>query len=138
MNAMVLPRLDVRPNQNVGKRFVCTHVFPELTALCPVTKLPDFYTLEIRYEPDQKLIELKSLKLYLVGYRETETLHEEITNMIMDDFIKAVQPRWIHIEVRVNVRGGIATTVSRYWSKEHGDELPPEFSERIAVRHAGK
>ena len=80
-------------------------------------------TIEIKYEPNERLIELKSLKLYFSSYRNTEILHEEIANKILDDFIKAVEPRWVMIEVKVNVRGGIYTTIKRYWSKEKGDEL---------------
>lgn len=120
---MSLPRLDTRPNRNISKRYVCSHVFPELTAVCPVTKLPDFYTVIIRYEPDKKIVELKSLKLYFVAYRNIEILHEEITNQILDDFIEVVEPRWISIDVKVNVRGGIYTTVTRYWSRQHGDQM---------------
>jgi 7-cyano-7-deazaguanine reductase len=100
-------------------------VFPELTAVCPVTKLPDFYVVRTVYEPERKLVELKSFKLYLNSYRDVEILHEEVTNKILDDFIAAVQPRWAYIEVKVNVRGGISTTISRQWRRRGGDKMPP-------------
>jgi len=122
---MPFPTIDTRPNKNVKRRYVCTHIFPELTAVCPVTRLPDFYTLRITYEPERKIVELKSFKLYLITYRNVEILHEEITNRILDDFISAVRPRWAYIEVKVNVRGGIATTIARHWKKRQGDRIPP-------------
>ena len=121
---MRFPPIDTRPNKNVERRYVCTHVFPELTAVCPVTRLPDFYTMRIVYEPERKIVELKSFKLYLVAYRNVQILHEEITNRILDDFISAVRPRWAYIEVKVNVRGGIATTITRHWKKRGGKRMP--------------
>lgn len=119
-----LPHLDTRPNKHRGKKFICEHVFPELTSVCPVTRLPDFYTMKLAYEPDAKLVELKSLKLYLIAYRDLEILHEELANQILDDLVSAVNPRWASIQLEVNVRGGIRTTVSRCWSREKGDEIP--------------
>jgi 7-cyano-7-deazaguanine reductase len=120
---MKLPALDTRPNKHRGKKFVCEHVFPELTSVCPVTRLPDFYTMKLAYEPDAKLVELKSLKLYLIAYRNVEILHEELANQILDDLIRTVNPNWASIQLEVNVRGGIRTSVSRYWSREKGDEI---------------
>jgi 7-cyano-7-deazaguanine reductase len=76
----------------------------------------------LSYEPDKKLVELKSLKLYFVTFRNVEILHEELTNQILDDFVHAVSPRWVNIEVRVNNRGGINTTIRRSWRKGKGDE----------------
>ena len=122
---MPFPTIETRLNKNAKRRYVCTHIFPELTALCPVTGLPDFYTLKIVYEPESKIIELKSFKLYLTAYRNVEILHEEITNRILDDFISVVRPRWAYIEVKVNVRGGIATTIRRHWKKGRGDKILP-------------
>ena len=117
-------RIETLPNRYEEHHYVCHHVFPELTALCPVTKLPDFYTIRLSYEPESRIVELRSLKLYFVEYRNVEILHEEIANRVLDDFIRAVQPRCVRIEVRVNVRGGIDTTIVRRWSKERGDEIP--------------
>jgi len=122
---MRLPKLDTRVNRYKRNRYICEHVFPELTAMCPVTRLPDFYTITLTYEPDRRLIELKSLKLYFGGFRNTEILHEEIANRILDDFVAAVQPRWVTIDTKVNVRGGISTTVRRRWSRNERDEVTP-------------
>ena len=78
-----------------------------------MTKLPDFYTVVIKYEPDKTLVELKSLKYYLASYRNVGILHEELVNAIVDDLVEAVHPRWISVDLGVNVRGGIATTIHR-------------------------
>ena len=107
----------------VGFKYPETHtlveyIYPELTAVCPTTGLPDFYTVRILFEPDKKLPELKSLKLYFVSFRNVGILHENLANKILEDFVNAVNPRWILIELYVNNRGGIYTTIRRYWSKE--------------------
>ena len=113
--------LEVLENKNKNSKFVCVHVFPELTAMCPITRIPDFYTMKLKYEPDERLVELKSLKLFLKSFRNKEILHEEITNEIINRLISAIDPRWAHIEMKVNVRGGIETTINRYWDREKGD-----------------
>jgi 7-cyano-7-deazaguanine reductase len=77
----------------------------------------------LSYEPDKKLVELKSLKLYFVTFRNVEILHEELTNTILEDFVQAISPRWVSVEVRVSNRGGIHTTIRRLWRKGKGDEL---------------
>jgi 7-cyano-7-deazaguanine reductase len=115
--------IDTLENKHKESRYVCIHEFPELTAVCPVTRLPDFYTIRIEYEPDDRLIELKSFKLYLNRFREKEILHEEITNVILDKLIRSISPRWARIEVKVNVRGGIYTTIKRHWTKDAGDVI---------------
>ncbi len=101
---------------------VVEYEYPELTALCPMTGLPDFYTVRIVYEPDRKLPELKSLKLYFVKFRNVGILHENLANKILEDFKDAVEPRWVMIELFVNNRGGVYTTVRRFWSR-NGDKL---------------
>ncbi|MBA7611351.1 NADPH-dependent 7-cyano-7-deazaguanine reductase [subsurface metagenome] len=110
-------------NKNKEKKYVCEHIFPELTALCPTTTLPDFYTIRIVYEPHKKLVELKSFKLYLLKYRNTKIYHEELANEILEDFVKIVNPNWIFVELKVNIRGGISTTIKRFWNKNVGDDI---------------
>lgn len=85
---------------------------PELTCLCPVTGQPDFATVTITYVPDEKLVELKSLKLYLWSYRDEGAFHEAITNRILDDLVAAIAPRHMTVTTLWNVRGGITTTVT--------------------------
>ena len=98
------------------------HVFAELTSLCPTTRLPDFYTVKLTYEPDRLLPELKSLKLYFLTFRDTEILHEELANEILDDLVRSIDPRWARIVLKVNNRGGVLTTIARKWSRTKGDE----------------
>ena len=84
---------------------------PEFTCLCPRTGQPDFAVLRVRYIPDHRCIELKSLKLYLWSYRDIGTYHEAVVNKIFDDLVKAARPRRLEIEGDFLVRGGIHTVV---------------------------
>ena len=115
--------LSVLENKYKHANYISKHEFPELTAICPVTRLPDFYNLKLEYIPDETLVELKSLKLYLNTFRDKEILHEEITNEIFEKIVSIVKPRWIQIEMKARVRGGIETTIIRKWSKKNGDEI---------------
>ncbi len=119
---MDLTSLNVKDNKNPDKKYLCEHTFAELTAVCPESKLPDFYTIKITYEPEESLVELKSLKYYFSSFRNIEILHEELINKITDDLIKSIEPRRIYVELQVNVRGGINTVIKRKWSKTNGDE----------------
>jgi len=84
---------------------------PEFTCLCPKTGQPDFATLHIEYVPDRLCVELKSLKLYVWSFRDEGAFHEAVTNRILDDLVRAVQPRFMRLTAEFNVRGGIYTTV---------------------------
>ena len=84
---------------------------PEFTCLCPMTGQPDFATLVLDYVPDRLCVELKSLKLYVWSYRDEGAFHEAVTNRILDDLARATKPRYMRLEARFNVRGGITTTV---------------------------
>lgn len=84
---------------------------PEFTCLCPMTGQPDFATLVLDYVPDRLCVELKSLKLYVWSYRDQGAFHEAVTNRILDDLVSATKPRYLRLEARFNVRGGIYTTV---------------------------
>ena len=95
------------PQRDYIIKFDC----PEFTSLCPVTGQPDFAKITITYVPDKKCVESKSLKLYLVSYRNTGMFHEEITNKILDDIVKASSPRWARVSGVMNQRGGIAIEV---------------------------
>jgi len=119
--------LSILENKYKHANYISKHEFPELTAICPVTRLPDFYNLKLEYIPDEVLVELKSLKLYLNTFRDKEILHEEITNEIFEKIVSIIKPRWIQIEMKVGVRGGIETTITRKWSKKNGDEIKVPF-----------
>ena len=84
---------------------------PEFTSVCPKTGLPDFGTITIRYVPDRACVELKSLKLYLIGYRNRGIFYEAAVNAILDDLAKACRPRRMEVEGVFTARGGITTTV---------------------------
>lgn len=116
------PKIETLPNKNRKKKFVSYHTYSELTAVCPTTRLPDFYTLKLAYESDKLLPELKSLKFYFLSFRNREILHEELANEILDDFVSAVNPRWVQLILKVNNRGGVFTTIGRRWNRERGDE----------------
>jgi 7-cyano-7-deazaguanine reductase len=95
------PRRDYR---------ICMDI-PEFTCLCPMTGQPDFATLSLEYIPDRRCVELKSLKLYVWSFRDQGAFHEAVTNRILEDLVKAAQPRFMRLTAKFNVRGGIYTTV---------------------------
>lgn len=84
---------------------------PEFTCVCPKTGQPDFATLFLEYVPDQRCIELKSLKNYIWSYRHEGVFHEAVTNRILDDLVSTCLPRFMRLRAEFNVRGGIYTTV---------------------------
>jgi 7-cyano-7-deazaguanine reductase len=96
------------PDRDYEIAFDC----PEFTCLCPLTGQPDFARFTIRYVPDQKCVELKSLKLYLWSYRNEGAFHEAVTNEILDDLVKVVRPRKMIVEGDWFIRGGISTKVT--------------------------
>jgi len=106
-----MPALETFPNRHPGRDYTIIHTCPEFTALCPKTGQPDFATIRITYVPDQLCVELKSLKLYLFGYRDRGIFYEHVTNVILDDLVRAVRPRTMTVEGEFNVRGGISSVV---------------------------
>src|SRR5579863_9990700 len=84
---------------------------PEFTCLCPKTGQPDFATLELEYVPDRTCVELKSLKLYIWSFRNRGAFHEAVTNEIADHLARTLSPRFLRLQARFNVRGGIYTTI---------------------------
>ncbi len=103
--------LDTFPNPNPERDYEISFEAPEFTCLCPMTGQPDFATIRIRYVPDEKCVELKSLKLYLWSFRDEGTFHEAVTNRIANDVISAIDPRSLEVEGDFFVRGGIKTKV---------------------------
>ena len=103
--------LETFPNRHPGRDYTIIHTCPEFTAVCPKTGQPDFATIRITYVPDRECVELKSLKLYLQGYRNRGIYYEHVTNVILDDLVKALKPRRITVEGDFHVRGGIASVV---------------------------
>ena len=88
---------------------------PEYTSVCPRTGLPDFGRIIIRYRPKNKIVELKSLKFYLLQYRNVGIFYEHVVNRILDDLAVVLDPKWIEVTGEFSARGGITTTVkARY------------------------
>ncbi len=103
--------LETFPNPSPGRDFWITFDCPEFTALCPITNQPDFGTLTIRYVPDQRCIESKSLKLYLFSFRNEGAFAERITNRVLDDLVAACAPKKAEVKGAFTPRGGIGITV---------------------------
>jgi 7-cyano-7-deazaguanine reductase len=107
--------LDTFPNPSPDRDYVIRHECPEYTALCPVTGQPDFGTIVVVYTPDRICVELKSLKLYLWSFHDEGHYFEQVTNLILDDLVRALRPRKLTVIGKFNVRGGIwSTVVARY------------------------
>lgn len=119
-------KLETFPNQHPGRRYTVTLVCPEFTCVCPMTGQPDFATITIRYIPDQRIVESKSLKLYLWSYREEGVFHEQVTNLILDDLVAALQPISCHVTGAFSVRGGISITVDATYEKAPESVSPPQ------------
>ena len=113
-------KLETFPNRHPGREYWVTLKTDEFTCVCPMTGQPDFATITIRYVPDQRILESKSLKLYLWSYRNEGVFHEHVTNMILDDLVEALDPIRCQVIGEFNVRGGIAITVEA--SYERGQE----------------
>ena len=109
--AVATVNLEMWDNPSPEKDYVITIDFPEFTCLCPRSGYPDFAIITVSYIPDQYIVELKSLKLYLNGFRDQHATHEEATNRIFNDLVDLLSPRWLEVVGDFNVRGGLHTTV---------------------------
>ena len=104
--------LEAVPNEYSDHDYIIDISIPEFNCVCPRTGLPDFGTIYIKYVPKDYIVELKSLKLYIVKYRNLGIFHENVTNRILDDFTKACSPKKINVVGDFKARGGIKTSVS--------------------------
>lgn len=107
------PEIEWFANVYVGKEYKIEFTIPEFTAVCPKTGLPDFGSIFIEYSPREKCIELKSLKEYILAYRNVGIFHENVVNKILEDLVQAVDPLYLKVVGDYNVRGGVKTVVSR-------------------------
>lgn len=123
--------LEAIPNKNSGRNYFVRLVSTEFTCVCPITNQPDFATIKINYIPDTKLVESKSLKLYLTSFRNVGTFHEDAVNTIADDLIKLLNPRYIEVEGIFSVRGGISIVPYVNYGR---DEFESMAKERLARR----
>ncbi|HXE30966.1 MAG TPA: preQ(1) synthase [Terriglobales bacterium] len=110
-----LPELETWPNQYPGYEIAIS--IPEYTSVCPKTGLPDFATVTIRYMPKKSCVELKSLKEYLLAYRNLGIFYENAMNRILDDIVAATKPAWAEVTGQFTPRGGISSTITAKWPR---------------------
>ena len=113
-------KLETFPNHHPARDYVVTLRTEEFTCVCPATGQPDFARLTLQYIPDRKILESKSLKLYLWSFRDQGVFHEHAANAILDDLVKVLAPRWCKVTADFAVRGGIAITVEAEHGKKNG------------------
>lgn len=109
--------LEAFPNRTPGRFYLVSLETSEFTCLCPKTGQPDFATIRVDYVPDQKVVESKSYKLYLWSYRDEGVFHEHLSNQILDDLVRVLDPHWIRVVGVFNARGGIGITVEAEHTK---------------------
>ena len=130
--------LHVFPNPSPRRDYVIQFQVPEFTCNCPLTGQPDFAHFTIDMIADKLCIELKSLKMYFWSYRNVGAFHEKVTNEIVDDIVRAADPRFIRITAKWNVRGGIYTNVvaehrQKGWKAQARIELPLSALQAAAI-----
>ena len=110
--------LETFPNPRPERDYEIAIHCPEFTSVCPKTGLPDFGEIRITYTPDQRCLELKALKYYLMEFRDKGIFYEHVTNQILDDLVAACQPRRMRIVGDFSVRGGISTQVTASYAQD--------------------
>ncbi len=132
-----LPAIETWENQFPGYEITVT--FPEYTSVCPRTALPDFGTLTIRYQPDRECVELKSLKNYLLAYRNLGIFYENAVNRILRDLVAACRPVWAVVRGEFTPRGGLRTAVEARYDRARRASRParPAATTRRRRRPAG-
>jgi len=105
-------KLETWPNKNKKRDYLIETTLPEFTCLCPRSGYPDFAAIKVRYIPDTKIVELRSIKLYINGFRNVYISHEEAVNRILDDLVKALGPRWVEVTGDFNPRGNVKTVIT--------------------------
>ena len=113
-----LPEIETWPNQFAD--YEIDIVQPEFTSVCPKTALPDFGKLVLRYVPDKQCLELKSYKMYLNAYRDLGIFQENVVNRVLQDVVKAAQPKFATVIGDFAPRGGLSTIVTATWSRKRG------------------
>jgi 7-cyano-7-deazaguanine reductase len=115
---MKLYPLDTFPYEFSGREIKINFEMPEFTCICPFSDFPDFATIRLEYVPNERCIELKSLKLYVNSFRDVKIFHEHVINVMLEDFVKACDPLSVEIAGDFNVRGNIKTTVRASYKKQ--------------------
>jgi 7-cyano-7-deazaguanine reductase len=107
-----MARLETFTNPHPGRDYTIEHTSAEFTSVCPKTGQPDFGTIRITYVPDRRCVELKSLKLYLQGFRNQGIFYEDVINVILDELVRVMSPRRATVEGSFSTRGGISSVVT--------------------------
>jgi len=115
---MNLHPLETFPYEYAGREIRINFEMPEFTAICPFSDFPDFAVIRLEYVPNERCIELKSLKLYINSFRQVKIFHEHVINVILEDFISACDPLQVEIEGDFHVRGNIKTVVKASYKKD--------------------
>lgn len=110
-------KLITFPNPRIGRQYTINITLPEFTCKCPFSGYPDFATIYLSYSPDQTVVELKSLKLYINSYRDQYIPHEEVVNQILDDFVAACDPLEANIKGDFTPRGNVHTVIEVHHQK---------------------
>ncbi|MBI5723870.1 MAG: NADPH-dependent 7-cyano-7-deazaguanine reductase QueF [Planctomycetes bacterium] len=111
-----MPKIETFSNPRPQRDYIIRHVAPEFTSVCPKTGQPDFGTIEIEYVAGRLCMELKSLKLYLQGYRGVGAFYEDVVNRILDDLAAACRPRWMTVIGKFAPRGGMHSIITASYS----------------------
>lgn len=111
------PPIETFENIYPDREYEICMTIPEFTCVCPKTGLPDFGELRLTYLPNKRCVELKSLKEYLLAFRDKGIFHENVVNRVLDDIVTAANPRRAKLIGVFNTRGGIQTTVTREWEE---------------------
>lgn len=107
-----MARLETFTNPHPGRDYTIEHTCAEFTSVCPKTGQPDFGTIRITYVADKRCVELRSLKLYLQGFRDRGIFYEDVVNVILDELVRVMSPRRVSVEGSFSVRGGISSVIT--------------------------
>ncbi len=115
---MNLYPLDTFPYEFVGREITISFEMPEFTAICPFSDFPDFAVIKLAYVPNERCVELKSLKLYINSFRAVKIFHEHVINIILEDFVRACDPLGVELEGDFHIRGNIKTVVRASYKRD--------------------
>ena len=118
---MNLYPLDTFPYEYVGRGITINFELPEFTCICPFSDFPDFANIKLAYVPNERCVELKSLKLYINSFRAVKIFHEHVINVILEDFVAACDPLSVELEGDFNVRGNVKTVVRASYEKQKAE-----------------
>ncbi len=112
-------KIETFPNPHIGRKYEITHSNPEFTSVCPITGLPDFGTIKIKYIPNEICLELKSLKYYFLDFRSKGIFYEAVTNQVLDELVAACDPLEMEVISEWKPRGGMTSVIRVAYKKEN-------------------